>query len=210
MSKLLAGLLLRLHGWRAVGEKPPVRQCILVAAPHTSNWDFYYLMLFARLFGVRISWLGKLSLFRFPMGLPMRLLGGIPVDRAKPAMRVRQLVRMFAERPDLVLVIPAEGTRSAGGLWKSGFYHIARSAGIPIALAFLDYRRRVGGFGVLLWPTGEVSSDMAVVRAFYAGRSGLRPELFVEPRLAEESGSTEEDGLAGSSEGRQRRRPKLK
>jgi 1-acyl-sn-glycerol-3-phosphate acyltransferase len=135
---------------------------------------------------VRVSWMGKESLFRGPMGTVMRGAGGIPVQRSRSSNLVDQMTRAFATSSSLVLTVPAEGTRSYVAHWKSGFYHIARAAGVPIVLGYLDYARRRGGFGPELIPTGNVREDMDEVRAFYTGISGKYPERFGEIRLKEE------------------------
>lgn len=159
---------------------------MLIAAPHTSNWDLAYLLAFAELFGVRVSWLGKHTLFRPPLGFLMRRAGGIPVVRHQRGALVEQAAQLFAERDELALVVPAEGTRSAAAHWKSGFYHIARSAGVPIVCGYLDYARRRGGFGPTIVPTGDVAADMDRVRAFYADKTARYPEKFGPVRLREE------------------------
>jgi 1-acyl-sn-glycerol-3-phosphate acyltransferase len=138
-------------------------------------------------FDVRVSWLGKHTLFRAPLGIVMRRVGGIPVVRHKRGQLVAEAARLFAERDELALVVPAEGTRNAAAHWKSGFYHIARSAGVPIVCGYLDYARRRGGFGLTLTPTGDLRADMDRIRAFYADKVGRHPEKFGPVRLPEES-----------------------
>ncbi|MGF1598687.1 MAG: 1-acyl-sn-glycerol-3-phosphate acyltransferase [Acidimicrobiales bacterium] len=151
-----------------------------IAAPHTTNWDLPYLLLHAWYHELPISWLGKASLFRWPAGPILRRLGGVPVDRGSRSGMVRSLAERFDhaahyDRP-LVLVIPPEGTRSARDHWKSGFYEIARAADVPIVCSFLDYERRVGGFGPTIHPTGDVDADLAVIRRFVTGIKGKHPD----------------------------------
>jgi 1-acyl-sn-glycerol-3-phosphate acyltransferase len=159
---------------------------VLIAAPHTSNWDLAYLLALGEAFELRVSWLGKHTLFRPPLGAVMRSVGGIPVVRHKKGQLVTEAAKLFAERKELALVVPAEGTRSRSEYWKSGFYHIARSAGVPIVCGYLDYARKRGGFGLAVLPTGDVRADMDRIRAFYADKVGRFPEKFGPVRLQEE------------------------
>ena len=138
---------------------------MLIAAPHTTNWDFPYLLAFAEHFGMRISWLGKASLFRGPLGPIMRGLGGIPIERSRSENRVASMAKIFERYEDLGLVVPVEATRSRTDHWKSGFYYIALTAGVPVVMGFLDYARKRGGIGPAFMPTGDVARDMDAVRA---------------------------------------------
>jgi 1-acyl-sn-glycerol-3-phosphate acyltransferase len=187
LRKLLARVFLRLTGWAPEGARPAPRRYVLIAAPHTSNWDLAYLLALAETFDVRVSWLGKHSLFRPPLGWLMRRVGGIPVVRERRGNLVAEAARRFAELDDLALVVPAEGTRAYVPHWRSGFYHIARGAEVPIVLGFLDYARRRGGFGPALLPTGDVRRDMDEIREFYADKVGKYPDRFGEVRLKEET-----------------------
>ncbi len=181
--KYLARAILRLGGWRIEGAKPVVEKYVLVAAPHTSNWDFLWMICMAYALRIRVSWLGKDALFTPLIGWFFKLLGGIPVDRSAPSDLVSRLASRFASSSDLVLLIPVEGTRGHAPYWKSGFYHIALAAQVPVVLGFLDYVKRTGGFGPTLVPTGEVASDMDVPRGFYAGIAGKFPALASPVRL---------------------------
>jgi 1-acyl-sn-glycerol-3-phosphate acyltransferase len=190
MRKLLARGFLRATGWRPEGASPrDLRKFVLIAAPHTSNWDLVYLLALAEVYDLRISFMMKHTVFRGPFGPLFRSLGGIPIRRHLRENLVKQMVEAFAERDELVLVVPAEGTRRRVERWKSGFYHIAREARVPIVLGYLDYARRRGGFGPALVPTGRIADDMDVIRDFYADKSGRHPALFAEPRLREEDAS---------------------
>lgn len=186
IPKRLARWLLRMRGWWPEGEPPAFQRFVLIAFPHTSNWDFFYLMLLASVYELRISWVGKDSLFQWPFGALLRKLGGIPVRRDRRSNFVAQMVDAFAASERFVLVVPAEGTRRRAEHWKSGFYHIARSAGVPVVLGYLDYRRRRGGFGPALVPSGNVRADMDVVRAFYADKVGKYPANCTPIRLLDE------------------------
>ncbi len=178
---------MRATGWEPEGERPAARKFVLIAAPHTSNWDLAYLLAIAVVKGVRVSWMGKHTLFRGPLGPLMRAVGGIPIYRHRRDGLVEQMARRFAESDELVLTIPPEGTRGLTPLWKSGFYHIAQQARVPIVMGYLDYARRRGGFGPAWTPSGDPRREMDAVRAFYRGIRGRHPENFAEPRLREES-----------------------
>lgn len=187
MKRRLARWLLHLLGWTLHGERPQHARYVLIAAPHTSNWDFPMMMLYAAAFDIQINWLAKHSLFRGPMGWFMRALGGVPVVRHRSNSLVDTLCQVFAEREALVLVVPAEGTRARAEFWKSGFYHIARRAQVPIVPSFLDYGRKQGGFGPALAMSESVVADMDVLREFYADRQGRYPAQFGPVRLPEEA-----------------------
>ncbi|BEH03085.1 1-acyl-sn-glycerol-3-phosphate acyltransferase [Brooklawnia propionicigenes] len=162
----------------------------MIGAPHTSNWDFVFMLCIAWSEGLRLRWLGKKSLFAGWRRPIMRGLGGIPVDRANPAGLVDTLVSEMRADPDLVLVVTPEGTRSSGTTWRSGFYRIALAAQVPVTLGYVDRPSRTCGLGETLRLTADVSADMDRIRAFYADKSGLRPELRTEPRLSDEAGGS--------------------
>ena len=159
---------------------------MLIAAPHTSNWDLVYLLALAEVYGLRISWMGKHTLFRPPLGALFRALGGIPIRRHERGDRVAAMAKEFSERERFALVVPSEATRGWAPYWKSGFYHIARRAGVPIVMGFLDYGRRRGGFGPALLASGDLKRDMDTIRGFYADKVGKYPEQFGPVRLREE------------------------
>lgn len=187
MTTLLARLWLTLWRWRVVPPGSPVpERCVMIAAPHTSNWDFPLTLAMARVSGVKISWLGKRSLFRGPAGPVMRALGGVAIDRSAPGGMVAALAGELDAADRLVLVVPAEGTRSATEYWKSGFYRIAEAAQVPIVCAFVDRATRSGGFGPVITPSGDLGADMDLIRDFYAGKEGLKPGRFGPVRLREE------------------------
>jgi len=183
----LARIVLRLVGWQPEGDAPTARRFVLIAAPHTSNWDLPLLLLFAQVYGVRVNWMGKHTLFRGPMGVVMRALGGIPVRRDRSNSLVAQMAAAIESSDRIALTVPAEGTRAYTAHWKSGFYHIARAANVPVVLGFLDYRRRRGGLGPEIVLTGDVREDMDEIRAFYAGKQGRYPENVGEILLKEEA-----------------------
>ena len=182
----IARRLLRLVGWRTDGEPPAQHRFVLIAAPHTSNWDFPLMILMAMQSGLSIHWLGKESLFRGPMGWLLRRLGGVPVERSEPKQLVARMADVFAGQDDFALVVPPEGTRSRSDHWKSGFYRIAHGAQVPILCSYLDYSTKVGGYGPLLTPTGDVGADMDLIRDFYADKHGRYPDQVSEIRLRDE------------------------
>ena len=184
MRSRLASLVLRLSGWRAVGDVP--RTGVLVGAPHTSNWDFVMMLLIMWRGEVTPRVLIKKELFRGPLGWLLPRLGGIPLDRANPGAVVRDLVREAKSGEPFLIVLAAEGTRTKGEYWKSGFWRLARAAKLPIVLAFIDGPSRTSGFGPTITATSDVVADMDQVRAFYADKHGIHPERRTEPRLREE------------------------
>ncbi|HET9021269.1 MAG TPA: 1-acyl-sn-glycerol-3-phosphate acyltransferase [Ornithinibacter sp.] len=184
MRSRLASLVLRATGWTAVGEVP--RTGVLVGAPHTSNWDFVMMLLVMWRGGVTPRVLVKQELFVGPLGPLLRWLGGLPLDRDNPAGVVRELIREARSGKPFLLILAAEGTRTRGEYWKSGFWRIARSAKLPIALAFIDGPTRTTGFGPTITATDDVVADMDKVRAFYRDKRGIHPERRTVPRLREE------------------------
>ncbi|MEY2777301.1 MAG: hypothetical protein RLY30_1399 [Pseudomonadota bacterium] len=171
---------MRALGWTIVGTLPEGRpKAVLIAAPHTSNWDLPYSLMTCFVLGIRPYWLGKASLFQFPFRGPMRWLGGIGVDRSRSQNLVSSAVEGFASHPGpLLLMIPPEGTRSKVKEWKTGFYFIAQGAGVPIVMAYMDHGKKEAGLGPVLETTGDVQVDMARVKAFYAPIRGLKADQF--------------------------------
>jgi len=186
VRRFFARAFLRVTGWQPEGARPTAPRFVLIAAPHTSNWDLAYLLALAEIYELRVSWMGKHTLFRPPFGALFRALGGIAIRRHERADRVGAMAKEFAERERFALVVPSEATRGWAPYWKSGFYHIARRANVPIVMGFLDYRRRRGGFGPALLPSGDVTKDMDQIRAFYADKVGKFPAQFGPVRLREE------------------------
>ena len=182
-SQALARRILDNRGWTVVGEPPPDPVVVMVAAPHTSAWDFFVMLLLSRAFGVQPLFLGKRELFRGPMGSFMRRMGGISIDRANAAGVVEDLVQRAGSSERFQLVIAAEGTRKPGRYWKSGFYRLAQQADVPICLGFCDGPSRTMGFGPTFRPSRDVRADMDMVREFYADKRGINPEKRTEPRL---------------------------
>ena len=185
MKRAIGRAYLKLFGWEEEGE-PPQPPYVLIAAPHTTNWDLPHMIALSFVFDVPIRWAGKHSLFKAPFGPFMRALGGIAIRRDRNENRVQQLANLFNEYENLVLTVPTEGTRSRVEHWKSGFYYIAKAAEVPIVCGFLDYEKRRGGFGFTLVPTDSVKADMDRLREFYEDKVGKFPEKYGPVRLREE------------------------
>ena len=171
---------LRLTGWQVRGSLPEQAQkCVFIAAPHTSNWDLPYTLMVAFSLRLNVYWMGKASLFGFPFGPLMRWLGGIAVDRSKANNLVAASAQAIKEASGaLQLIVPPEGTRSKTRYWKTGFYHIAVAAQVPIVMAYMDYERKISGLGPMFVPTGDLDADMVRIKAFYAPFKGKNSTQF--------------------------------
>nr|WP_326529618.1 lysophospholipid acyltransferase family protein [Rhodoferax sp.] len=171
---------LKLAGWKVEGELPANGQkCVLIAAPHTSNWDLPYTLMVAFVLHLNIYWMGKRQLFRFPFRSIMMWLGGIPVTRESSNNLVAASVEaMKNAKGPLQLVVPPEGTRGKTRYWKTGFYYIAVGAGVPIVMAYMDYERKISGLGPVFHPTGDIEADMVAIKAFYAPFKGKNADQF--------------------------------
>lgn len=169
-------------------ETPPhkIDKYILLAVPHTSYWDGLLVVALAASMEVPVHWLVKKEAYTFPFKQTLSYFHAIPVDRSSPHNLVEKLAGEFRKRDKFVLAIPPEGTRAKRDYWKSGFYHIARAAEVPVVLGYIDYKTRRAGFGPALTLTGNIKADMDVIRAFYADKSGRYPERQSRIRLKEE------------------------
>ena len=174
--KKLCRWILRLCGWRVRGALPALK-CVLIGAPHTSNWDFPVALLTMGALGIRGTWVGKHTIFRWPFGRLMRKLGGIPLNREETRDFVQRVIEEFDRRSELVIVIAPEGTRSRTEHWRTGFYFIAVGAKVPIALGYLDYGRKEAGVGPALYPSGDLEADLRTMIEFYADKTGKRPDM---------------------------------
>jgi len=174
---------LKLAGWRIQGTLPPgAEKSVLIAAPHTSNWDLPYTLMVAFSLRLTVYWMGKEQIFRFPFRGLMMWLGGIPVQREKSNNLVAASVEAIkAASGPLQLVVPPEGTRSKTRYWKTGFYHIAVGAQVPIVMAYMDYEKKISGLGPVFEPTGNIEADMAQIKAFYANFKGKNASQFELP-----------------------------
>ncbi len=173
---VIAGFILRLFGW-TVGSLPPnYPKMVVIGAPHTSNWDGLIMVLFALVLRVRLEWVGKHTLFRFPFGSLMRLAGGVPLNRSTTKNAVDQAIQVFNERDKMALVVAPEGTRGKVDYWKTGFYYIALGAKVPIVMGYVDYGRKRAGLGPAVIPSGDIEADLEHFRAFYADITPRHPE----------------------------------
>jgi 1-acyl-sn-glycerol-3-phosphate acyltransferase len=185
LAQLLGGLVLSVFGWQKAGQVPSARNMVIIAAPHTSNWDFIFLLAAAYSFGISVNWLGKDSLFRSPLGPILRFLGGVPVDRSKRNNLVQSLSAQIEHGSGIALVIPPSGSRRKTEHWKSGFYRIAEAAQIPLVCGYLDYQKKEAGLGLAFLPS-DLSRDMNRIREFYEPIVGKYPENKSRIRLKEE------------------------
>lgn len=165
---------LKLAGWRVEGALPPsARKCVLIAAPHTTNWDLPFTLMAAFVLRLNPYWMGKASIFEPPFGAVMRWLGGISVRREQSNNLVAaSAAALVAADGPVQLIVPPQGTRSGAREWKTGFYYIAQSARLPILLAYIDYPNKRVGLGPVFEPSGDIEGDMAKIKAFYAPMRG--------------------------------------
>ena len=183
VNTVLRGLslaVLKLAGWKVSGQLPANgRKCVLIAAPHTSNWDLPYTLMVAFALRLNIYWMGKEQIFKPPFRGLMMWLGGIPVRRESANNLVAASIESLQSADGPVqLVVPPEGTRSKARYWKTGFYYIAVGAQVPIVMAYMDYERKISGLGPVFEPTGDIEADMVTIKAFYAPFKGKNPSQF--------------------------------
>jgi 1-acyl-sn-glycerol-3-phosphate acyltransferase len=183
VNTLLRGFsmaFLKLAGWKVEGSLPAgADKCVLIAAPHTSNWDLPYTLMVAFALRLNIYWMGKQGIFRPPFRGLMMWLGGIAVNQAQSTNLVAASSDALKSAQGLLqLVVAPEGTRSKTRYWKTGFYYIALGAQVPIVLAYLDYAHKRGGLGPAVQPCGDIEKDMTTIKAFYAPMKGKKPDQF--------------------------------
>ena len=173
-------LYIRLAGWKVIGKLPAnANRAVIIAAPHTSNWDLPLTLMVSFALNLRIYWMGKESIFKPPFRGIMMWLGGISVDRSKSNNLVADSAQALKDSTTpMQLMIPPEGTRSKARYWKTGFYYIALGANVPILLAFMDYEKKEMGIGGTFEPTGDIEKDMLTVKAFYANVKGKNADQF--------------------------------
>ena len=176
LLRFIAILIIKLMGWTSIGSKVSAPKYVLIGAPHTSNWDFPLMLLVVLELRLQLFWMGKNTLFPFPFSGLMKWLGGIPINRAKSHNVVQQIVGQFKNHDNFVVLVPPEGTRSKVSEWKTGFYHIAKNAGVPILTGYVDAEKKEAGFADFFYPTGDLEADMKEIRGFYAEKKGLRAE----------------------------------
>jgi len=177
--RYLGWAFLWVTGWRIKGDWPVAPKAVLVAAPHTSNWDGIYMIAAAAYFRITLRWMGKASLTQGPFGWLMKALGCVPVDRSARHDLVSAMARAFAAHDTMLLAVPPEGTRSLTREWKSGFYHIANQAGVPIIPCVMDYGTRTILIAPVFFANGDYAADLPVIQAIYRGAVGLHRDKFV-------------------------------
>jgi 1-acyl-sn-glycerol-3-phosphate acyltransferase len=170
--------MMGIRGWRVEGGIPDIPKMVLVVAPHTSNWDFLTGLWVKLAMRMGARFVGKHTLFRGPVGVFMRWLGGVPVDRSAAAGFAEETARAVRESERMTLVVAPEGTRKQTDKWKSGFYRIAMAAGVPIVLAGFDYPRKVIFFGPVVEPTGDYEKDLAEIQSHFKASMALKPENY--------------------------------
>lgn len=182
VRRALGRLMLRLMGWRMVGSLPDLPKFVIIAAPHTTNWDFIRGISLVFALSLDAKWIGKRELFRGPLAPLFRWLGGVPVDRQSPQGAVEDAAAAFRTRETMILAIAPEGTRKAVARWKTGFHRIAAQAGVPIVCGFFDNRRRLLGFGPVVHPSADLAADLARWQGWYeplaprTSQAGMVPE----------------------------------
>ena len=167
---------LRLLGWKIKGRPPELDKFVVIAYPHTSNWDFPFTLALFFEFNLQIYWMGKSTLFRGPMGPLMRWLGGIPIKLDRSEGVVDQMTEAFTSTERLVVVISPEANRQRVDRWRTGFYHIALASNIPVVLGFLDFAKKEVGYLGHLDPGGDFDADLTIIKAKYTGVRGLYPD----------------------------------
>jgi len=177
-AKFLSRLLFKVTGWTLKGELTPEnRRCVMIAAPHTSNWDFVYARAAFYLMDAPIRFTIKKEFMRFPFGGLLRRMGALPVDRSKNTKMVDAMVKIIKHTPgDMCVMVTPEGTRKYQPRWRRGFYHVALGAGVPIVLGYLDYRNKEAGIGPTLIPSGDIEADIEEIKSFYRTKTGKYPE----------------------------------
>lgn len=183
LLKTLALWFLTLAGWKAKGDIDIhllPKKFVAILAPHTSNWDLIFIMGVIFALGLKFNWFGKREAFRWPLGGLFKRLGGIPIERSTSQNMVQQTVELIKSREQVIVGIAPEGTRSNAKYWKTGFYHIANQAAVPIVLAFLDYKHKVGGLGPVMETTGDIEEDLKEIRGYYRGVTAKYPECVGE------------------------------
>ncbi|WP_300459762.1 lysophospholipid acyltransferase family protein [Desulfobacula sp.] len=170
-----ASASLYILGWKTSGKIPDMKKFVLIAAPHSSNWDFVFFLLIIFKLKFPVHWMAKNTMFRWPFHGLLKRLGGIPVDRSEKGHMVQTMTNAFEKSEELILTIAPSGTRGKTMKWKTGFYHIACQANVPIVLGFIDYQQKKVGIGPVFFPSGDVNADMTSIRSFYVDFSGKYP-----------------------------------
>jgi len=177
IAKLLSKIILNTAGWKVKGHIPAdIKKCIMIAAPHTSNWDLLYARCAFYVMDVDVRYTIKKEAMVGPLGWLLDKMGAIPVDRKKNNSLVDIMVNILNKADKMVIMITPEGTRSYQPRWRKGFYHAALDAHVPIVLGYLDYAQKEAGIGPAVMPTGDVDADLEKIKDFYRTKTGKYPE----------------------------------
>lgn len=195
----VARLLLRLGRWTVVGGPPDAHKAVIIGAPHTSNWDGFWALVYVVATGLDVKFFVKKSMFWFPLSLVLHGLGAVPLDRSAARSAVQEAVAAFGSADRFYFGLAPEGTRSHTPGWKSGFYRIAEAAGVPVYFGFFDYASRRIGIGPMLTLTGDMDADMRIIRSFYETCRGRYPDktspiVLLPPRRGQERSGTGRSG----------------
>ncbi len=174
--KLISRVILKILGWQLDLQLPQAKKYVLIGYPHTSNWDFIFGMLAKWAMGMPLNWVAKRNMFWGPFRPLFIAMGGVPIDRAKTAGFIQKNIELFNSREQFVLGLMPEGTRAKTHTVKTGFYHIASGANVPIALGYLDYQNKKLGVGKVIQPTGDIDKDFQIIKIFYQNIKGCHPE----------------------------------
>lgn len=178
LAKFISHIIFKISGWKVVGRFPKnVPKCVMIAAPHTSNWDFFYARCAFYIMEVDLRFTIKKEAINWPVvGSWIKYMGALPVDRSKNNSLVQAMVDIFNQNEKMVIMITPEGTRKYQPRWRRGFYHAALGAGVPISLGYLDYAKKEAGVGPMIYPTGDIEKDLEEILAFYRTKTGKFPE----------------------------------
>lgn len=176
MLSSISAWILNSLGWTIRADIPDLKKYIVIAAPHTSNWDFPLGLLTAKALKLKVTWMGKHSMFRWPFGWFFRAIGGTPVHRGSGRNYIEQMAELFKQSDKMILALAPEGTRSKTDHWKTGFHHIARAANVPIAMGYMDYGKKLVSLSDLLYTGDDIEADFDKIRQLYKNIRGKIPE----------------------------------
>ncbi|MCH8942665.1 MAG: lysophospholipid acyltransferase family protein [Bacteroidetes bacterium] len=180
---IISKILLKILGWKVVLKLPTQKKYVVIAVPHTSNWDFFFFILLLWSTRIKFEWPGKHTIFKGPIGYILKKMGGIPIDRSIKNNLVNKIVEKFINKEEYIFLVAPEGTRSKTKYWKAGFYYIAKSVNVPIVLGFIDYATKTLGFNKSFFPSEKLEDDLNLLKDFYASKTGLHPEKYGEPKF---------------------------
>jgi len=180
---IISKIILKLLGWKYELKFPKGEKFVIIAAPHTSNWDFFFFILLLWATKVKFDWAGKHTIFRGPTGIILKKMGGIPIDRSVKNNLVNIIVERFNLKEEYIFLVAPEGTRSKTKFWKAGFYYIAKKVNVPIVLGFIDYPSKSLGFNQSFFPSEKLEDDIQLLKDFYNSKNGLYPEKYGEPKF---------------------------